>query len=99
LAGTGKLPTFPAEIVLPGIGAPVDGGAEVVTLCADEPALGLVLGLVLVLAVGAPAEHAATARLAAQVVRASAAERYLFIAFLHLGRKSQVPTLNARPTS
>ena len=51
------------------------------------------------LADGVPAEHAATDRLAAQAVRARAAERYLFIGFLHSVHKSQVPTLNALPTS
>src|SRR5579863_217692 len=97
-AGTGKLPSFPAEIVLDAMGAPVDGGADVDTFCADEVALAL--GLVLAeLPDGVPAEHAATDRLAAQAVRARAAERYLFIGFLHSVHKSQVPTLNARPTS
>jgi hypothetical protein len=35
------------------------------------------------LADGVPAEHAATARVAAAAARASVAERYLVIAFLH----------------
>src|SRR5579871_2266734 len=86
LAGIGKLPSLVlSEIVRLAIGAPVDGGAEVVTLCADEAelALGLVLAGLEVGVFGVPAEHAATARLAAQVARASAAGRYLFIAFLH----------------
>jgi hypothetical protein len=50
------------------------------------------------LADGVPAEQAATDRPAAQVARTSAAERYLFIAFLYSVQKSQVPSLNALPT-
>jgi hypothetical protein len=50
------------------------------------------------LADGVPAEHAATDRPAAQVARTSAAERYLFIAFLHSVQKLQVLSLNALQT-
>jgi hypothetical protein len=82
----------------PAIGGPVVGTADDTTgaalrLGVAEPvAAGLVEAE---LADGVPAEHAATDRLATQAVRASAAERYLFIGFLHSVQKSQVPTLNA----
>jgi hypothetical protein len=102
-AGTGKLLSFAlTEIVRPGMGAPVDGGAErttawlgVAVLVPDELADGVPVEL----ADGVPAEHAATDRLAAQAAKASAAERYLFIGFLQSVHKPQVPTLNARPAS
>ena len=57
--------------------AEAEDGAED---AADEPgAAGLVA---VVLAVVVPAVHATSDRLAAQAVRAAAAERYLFIVFL-----------------
>ena len=92
-AGTGKVPS---DILVaserPGMGAPVDGGAERDTIWLGASVLALDE-----LADGVPAEHAATDRLAAQAAKASAAERYLFIGFLHSVHKSQVPTLNALP--
>ena len=92
-AGTGKLPSFPLTTSMRlAMGAPVDGGAVETT-----PWLGVSVLVLAELAVGVPAEHAATARLAAQVASASAAERYLFIAVLHSVPKSQVLTLDARP--
>src|SRR5215472_15891667 len=98
-AGTGKAPSVPWIVsVRPGMGAPVVGGADDVTGRAEalEPeAAGLEAAE---LAVGVPAEHAATVRLAAVAARASAAERNLFIAFLHSVGTSPVPTLDAPPT-
>src|ERR1700723_729105 len=93
-AGIGKLVSFPlTETVLPAMGAPVVGtGAETI---ADALWLGPAELVPAELAAGVPDEHAATDRLAAQAVRASAAERYLFIRFLYWVHKSQVPTLNA----
>src|SRR5580698_965060 len=73
------------ELEVPELEVPELVAAEVAELVVDEPADGV------------PAEHAATVRLAAQAARASAAGRCLFIAFPSLGRKSQLPTLNARP--
>ena len=84
---------------MPAIGGPVVGTGDDITgglLDVAEPvAAGLAVDE---LADGVPAEHAATDRPAAQVARTSAAERYLFIAFLHSVQKSQVPSLNAPPT-
>jgi hypothetical protein len=108
-AGTGKLPSAPLTVIVrPAIGGPEVGGAD--DTPADAPWLGApVLGAPELVAAevaelvadepadGVPAEHAATVRLAAQAARASAAGRCLFIAFPSLGRKSQVPTLNASP--
>src|ERR1700759_5261899 len=82
-AGTGKLPTSPATVIVrlasAGLAeaeaeadADAEGGAE------DEPgAAGLVV--VVVPTVVVPAAHATSDRLAAHAVRAAAAERYLFI--------------------
>ena len=82
-AGTGKLPTSPATLIVrparAGL-AEAEDGAEDGDDAEDEPgAAGLV---VIVLAVVFPAVHAASDRLAAHAVRAAAAERYLFIVFL-----------------
>src|SRR6516162_858432 len=99
LAGTGKAPSAPLIVSMrPGMGAPVVGGADENTGRAE--ALELEAGGLEAaeLAVGVPAEHAATVRLAAVAARASAAERYLFIAFLHSVGTSPVPTLDAPPT-
>src|SRR5437899_1450581 len=79
-AGTGKLPTSPATLIVrlarAGFAeAEVEDDTE--DDAEDEPgAAGLV---VVVLAVVVPAAHAASDRLAAHAVRAAAAERYLFI--------------------
>jgi hypothetical protein len=101
-AGTGKLPIFPLIwSVRPAIAGPVVGTADDTIgtgLLLDEAELAAGELAVDELADGVPAEHAATDKLAAQAVRASAAERYFFIGFLHSVHKSQVPTLNARPT-
>jgi hypothetical protein len=97
LAGTGKLPSFPWTVSdLPGMGAPVVGAGAVVTGTAV-----LVLDAVAELdelADGVPAEHAATAKVAAPAARASVAGRYLFIAFLCSVQNSQLTTLFSRPT-
>jgi hypothetical protein len=78
------------------MGGPVVGGADEDTGRAEElEAAGLEAAE---LADGVPDEHAATVRLAAAAARASAAERYLFIAFLHSVGTSPVPTLDAPPT-
>src|SRR5580704_19214107 len=97
--GTGKLPIFPLIVsMVPAMAGPVVGTADDITggllgLDVAEPvAAGLVVDE---LADGVPAEQAATDRPAAQVARTSAAERLLFIAFLHSVRESQVPSLNA----
>jgi hypothetical protein len=101
-AGTGKLPIFPLIwSVRPAIAGPVVGTADDTIgtgLLLDEAELAAGELEVAELADGVPAEHAATDKLAAQAVRASAAERYFFIGFLHSVHKSQVPTLNALPT-
>src|SRR6516165_6971029 len=90
-AGIGKVPSARLTVSMrPGMGAPVVGGADedrpwpaAAELEAPGPeAAGL--------AAGVPAEHAATARLAAQAARASAAERYLFIGSL-IRSQAQVP--------
>jgi hypothetical protein len=78
------------------MGGPVVGGADEDKGRALElEAAGLEAAE---LDVGVPAEHAATARLVATAARASAAERYLFIAFPHSVGTSPVTTLNAPPT-
>ena len=81
-AGTGKLPTSPATVIVrlakAGLAeAEVEDDADAEAAAEDEPgAAGLV---VVVLAVVVPAAHAASDRLAAHAARAAAAERYLFI--------------------
>ena len=81
-AGTGKLPTSPATVIvrLAGRARRGRGRGDAEADAEDEPgAAGLV---VVVLAVVVPVAHAASDRLAAHAVRAAAAERYLFIVFL-----------------
>jgi len=79
------------------MGAPVVGGAYEVMPGLAAAELGAAELEAVELAAGVPAEHAATVRLAAPTARASTAERYLFIAFLHSVQTSPVPTLNAPP--
>jgi hypothetical protein len=81
---------------VPAMGGPVVGTGDDITGGLLDEAEPLAAGLVAdELADGVPAEQAATDRPAAQAARTSAAERYLFIAFLHSVRESQVPSLNA----
>jgi hypothetical protein len=87
-AGTGKLRSDPLIVsVRPRTGTTgpdADAGEDTDTLGAAEPVLDE-------LAVVDPAEHATTDRHAAQVTRASAAERYVFIGFLHLVQGPSAP--------
>jgi hypothetical protein len=101
-AGIGKVPSARLTVSMrPGMGGPVVGGAD-----EDRPwpaaagldaagldAAGLeAAGLEAAgLAAGVPAEHAATARLAAQAARASAAGRCMFIGSPHSVHKPRCP--------
>src|SRR6516165_10434753 len=92
VAGTGKVPSVPLTVSMrPGIGAPVVGGADEDTPWSAPVELGAAELEAAELAVGVPAEHPVTARLAAAAARASAAERNLFIAFLHSVRHRRCP--------
>jgi hypothetical protein len=82
LAGIGKLPNSPLTLIvrLARAGAAWLAEAEADADAEDElRAAGLVAA---VLAVVVPAVHAVSDRLAAHAVRATAAERYVFMGFL-----------------